>query len=84
MQSWVFQVAEVNKALCAVSYMVDHDSRIVFGRDNGIGADTSHMIHKPSGKTIKLRRERNVWTIDATIVDDDGGPDIAGDFARQG
>ena len=84
MQSWVFQVAEVNKALCAVSYMVDHDDRIIFDRDKKTGADTSHMIHKPSGKTIKLRRERNVWTIDATIVDNDGGPDIAGDFARQG
>ena len=81
--SWVFQVAEVNKALCAVSYMVDHDYRVVFDRDKTTGVDTSFMLHKPSGKTIKLRREKNVWVIDVTVTEDDSA-DRGEDFARRG
>ena len=64
---WVFQVAEVNKVLCAVSYLVDHNMRVIFDRDAKTGVDTSHILMKDSGKTIKMRRERNVWTIDAFI-----------------
>ena len=70
--SFVMQIAEVNKALCAISYMVDHDYKVVFDRDKRTGVDASYMLNKITGKTLKLRRERNVWILDATIeVDND-------------
>ena len=63
--SHVFQIAEVNKALGAVSYFVDKDYRVVFDRDSKTGKDISHMTHKPSGQCTRFRRERNVWVLDA-------------------
>ena len=65
--SFVMQIAEVNKALCAISYMVDHNYKVVFDRDEKTGADVSYMFNKTTKKTLKLRRERNVWILDATI-----------------
>ena len=70
-EAWTFQVAAVNKVLCAVSYLVDHGMRVIFEKDDKTGLDTSHILNKRTGKTIKMRRERNVWTIDAYIDEED-------------
>ena len=67
---WTFQVAEVNKVLASVSYLVDHDHRIVFDKDKSTGRDTSFTMNKETGKTIQMRRDRNVWVIDAYITED--------------
>ena len=42
------------KALCAVSYLVDHGYRVIFDRDDATGIDTSHILNKATGKTIKM------------------------------
>ena len=63
--SHVFQIAEVNKALGAVSYFGDKQYRVTFDKDDKTGKDISHMIHKPSGQCTRFRRERNVWVLDA-------------------
>ena len=81
--SFVMQIAEVNKALCAISYMVDHRYKVVFDRDEKTGVDLSHMYNKVTGKYLKLRRERNVWVLDATI-DAELDENKSLDFARQG
>ena len=81
-EAWVFQIAAVNKVLCAVSYLVDHGMKVIFDRDERSGVDTSHILNKKTGKTIKLRRERNVWAIDAYIDEDD--ETAVSSFARQG
>ena len=78
-ENWVFQVAEVNKVLCAVSYLVDNGYKVTFDQDPKSGRDTSHILHKQSGRIIKLNRARNVWSIEAIIEEDKES-----DFARQG
>ena len=80
-ETWTFQVAAVNKVLCAVSYLVDHHMKVIFDRDEKTGVDTSHILHKKTGKTIKMNRERNVWTIDAFIDEVD---DTVSSVVRQG
>ena len=82
-ESWTFQIAAVNKVLCAVSYLVDHQMRVIFDRDEKTGVDTSHILNKKSGKSIKMKRERNVWVIDAFIDEEDEGINAA-PFARRG
>ena len=79
-ETWTFQVAAVNKALCAVSYLVDHGYRVIFDRDDATGVDTSHILNKATGKTINMVREKNVWTIDAFIDEEDK----KAPFARRG
>ena len=69
-QCLTFQIAEVNKALCAVSNLVDNGYRVVFDKNMKTDQDTSHMIHKETGVTTRYRRTRNVWVLDAFI---DGG-----------
>ena len=78
-ENWVFQVAEVNKVLRAVSYLVDNGYKVTFDQDPKSGRDTSHILHKQSGRIIKLNRARNVWSIEAIIEEDRDS-----DFARQG
>ena len=80
-QNVVFQIAEVNKALCAVSYLVDRHNQVIFDKDEETGMDVSRMINKKTGKVIEMTRERNVWTIDAYIDED---TDEAVDFVRRG
>ena len=63
------QIAEVNKALGSVSYMVDRDFRVVFDKDKLTGKDLSMMVHKPTGRTTRFRRDRNVWVLDAYCQD---------------
>ena len=77
-----FQIAEVNKALGAVSYMVDHRHMVVFDQDKQ-GKDMSYMLHKPSGDIFKLRRERNVWVLDAMVEDDEDVGEFANGFANK-
>ena len=67
----VFQIAEVNKILAAVSALVDSGHRVVFDRDEKTKIDASFIIHKESGKSIRMRRDRNVWVIDAYVLEDD-------------
>jgi hypothetical protein len=69
-QNYTFQIAEVNKALCAVSYLVDQGNQVIFDQDEATGMDTSRIINKRTGKIIQLVRDRNVWTIDAYVDDE--------------
>ena len=79
---WTFQIAEVNKVLASVSSLVDEGHRVIFDRDPITKIDTSFIIHKQSGNSTKLRRERNVWVVDAWI--EEGEPDPDTPFVRQG
>ena len=79
-ESWTFQIAAVNKVLCAVSYLVDHRMRVIFDQDEKTGVDTSHIFNKKTGSTTKMKRERNVWTIEAFIDEEDS----LSSFVRQG
>ena len=78
-EKWVFQVAEVNKVLCSVSYLVDNGHKVTFDQDYKTGRDTSHILHKESGRIIKLNRARNVWSIEAIVEEDNES-----DFVRRG
>ena len=69
-QSWLFQIAEVNKTLASVSALVDTGHRVTFDMDDRTGVDTSFITHKDTGVSIKMRRERNVWVIDAYVKDE--------------
>ena len=86
--SWVFQIAEVNKILAAVSALVDSGHKVVFDRDEKTKLDASFIVHKETGQSIRMRRDRNVWVIDAYVEDGEGeseaepgNPDQG--FARQ-
>ena len=68
--SWLFQIAEVNKTLAAVSALVDAGHRVTFDKDEETGIDTSFITHKKSDASRKMRRERNVWVIDAYVEDE--------------
>ena len=80
-ESFTFQIAEVNKALCAVSYLVDQGNQVIFDQDENTGVDLSRVINKKTGKIIHLVRDRNVWTIDA-YVDEENNEQS--DVARRG
>ena len=47
-------------------------TEFLFDRDDATGTDLSFITCKATGESIKIRRDRNVWTIDA-IVDEDAG-----------
>ena len=76
--NWTFQVAEVNKVLASVAYMVDTRHRVVFDQDEESGADISFITNKRTGEIVKMRRNRNVWIIDAYVDEDNGSS-----FGRQ-
>ena len=82
-ESFTFQIAEVNKALCAVSYLVDTRHRVVFDQDDK-GNDISTITDKESGKQIKMIRERNVWSIEAFIDEEEPDEKRVDDFGRLG
>ena len=67
---WTFQIADVNKVLASVSYLVDNNHRVVFDQDEDTGEDISFITDKTSGDVIKMRRDRNVWIIDAYIEEE--------------
>ena len=68
--SWVFQVAAINKVLASVSALVDSGHRVVFDQDPETKTDLSFIVNKRTNQSIRMRRERNVWVIDAFINDD--------------
>ena len=70
------QIAEVNKALASISYLVDNGYKVTFDKDDK-GNDMSMMMHKPSKRITRFRREKNVRVLDAMI---DTSPDT--DFPR--
>ena len=80
-ENMVFQVSNVNKPLAAVSDRVDNGCRVVFDKDNETGQDLSYIYNKRTKKVIKLRRERNVWILDAVVSAD--SVEFEG-FSRQG
>ena len=65
--NWTLQIAEVNKVLAPVSYLVDHNHRVVFDQDLNTGEDISSITNKTESETITMRRNRIVWVIDAYI-----------------
>ena len=65
-----FQIAEVNKALGSISYLVDNGYRVVFDKDPVSGRDMSCMTHKGSNRVSRFRRDRNVWVLDAVVSKD--------------
>ena len=75
-----FQIAEVNKALGSVSYLVDNGYRVTFDKDEATGHDISMMFHKATGVTSRFRRERDIWILDA-LVDEESNTDDS--FHRQ-
>ena len=81
-QCLTFQIAEVNKALCAVSNLVDNGFRVVFDKNMNTNQDTSHMLHKETGVTTRYRRTRNVWVLDAFIDGENNNKDQS--FHRRG
>ena len=76
-QSMIFQIAEVNKALGSVAYMVDRAYRVVYDKYMETDEDLSYMIHKPTKTVYRFRRSRNSWILDA-LVD---LAEIYGDFS---
>ena len=68
--SWLFQVAEVNKVLASVAYLVDAGHRVLFDKDAKTGADMSVIVNKLTGEEVAMRRDNNVWVIDAFIEED--------------
>ena len=81
-QCLTFQIAEVNKALCAVSNLVDNGFRVVFDKNMKTNQNTSHMLHKETGVTTRFRRTRNVWILDAFIDGETNNKDQS--FHRRG
>ena len=78
---WTFQIAEVNKVLASVSSLVDSNHRVTFDRDDKTGTDISFILDKRTGMQTKMRRERNVWVVDAMVEEDivdDRSPSFAG------
>ena len=81
-QCLTFQIAEVNKALCAVSNLVDNGFRVVFDKNMKTNQDTSQLLHKETGVTTRYRRTRNVWVLDAFVDGDNSNKDQS--FHRRG
>ena len=83
-EDFTFQIAEVNKALGAVSYLVDRGYKVTFEKNMKTGQDLSHMTNKIRGAPTRFRREINVWVLDAYVqVDDNVGANNQ-DFCRRG
>ena len=70
-ESFAFHIVAVNKALGSVAYVVGRSFRVVYDTD-------IETVHKPTKKTFRLRRERNVWILDAIV----GAESVFGDFSR--
>ena len=81
LESWKFQIAEVNKALASIADRVDSNHRVVFDKDEKTGKDLSYILNKTTNRAIKMTRVGNVWIIEAIVngsdIDDMG-------FARRG
>ena len=63
--------------------MVDAGHRVILVKDDKTGLDISFIVNKKTGVSTKMRREKNVWVVDAWIGEED--PEHKGlGFARQG
>ena len=56
--------------MASVSYLVEHNLCVVFDQDLDTVEGTSVIKNKTNGESIEMRRDRNVWVIDAYIEDD--------------
>ena len=83
-ENWTFQVADANKPLGAVADRVDHRCRVVFDKDDETGQDLSYIYNKATRKITKMRREGNVWKVDAIVTPDMIMSDEEQVFIRQG
>ena len=81
-QCLTFQIAEVNKALCAISYLVDKGYKVIFDKNMKTDQDTSYMVNKETGVITRYRRTRNVWVLDAFVDEKNGNNDQS--FQRRG
>ena len=55
--------------LASVSWLVDHRHRVVFHKDDATGRDISFITNKETGQSIKMKRDRNAWIIDAYVIE---------------
>ena len=78
------QIAEVNKALGSISYLVDKGYKVVFDKCMKTGKDRSMMIRKQDNRPVKFRRERNIWVLDTyvTMTDEELGQNHEETFSR--
>ena len=79
-ESWLFQIAEVNKALAAIADRVDHNFRVVFDKNMRTGHDASYMLNKATNKVMKTTRFGNIWIAEAIVNAHDAGDE---GFARR-
>ena len=70
-EQFVIQIAEVNKALGSVSYLVDQGYRVTFDKDLKTGRDISFMLNKKTNVMSRFRRERNIWILHAFVDADE-------------
>ena len=80
-ECWLFQIAEVNKALASIADRVDNHHRVVFDKDEEAGKDISYMRNKKTKRIIKMVRTGNVWIIEAIVEANSIGDES---FARRG
>ena len=80
-ESWEFQIADVNKPLGAVADRVDNACRVVYHKGMDTGQDLSYILNKRTGKILKMRRDGNVWVLDASTSLDMLSTDL---FSRLG
>ena len=80
-ENWLFQIAEVNKALGAIADRVDNNYRVVFDKNMETGHDSSYILNKRTKKIMKSSRIGNVWVIEAIIDAEDAGRES---FVRRG
>ena len=69
-ESWVCQIADVNKPLGSISDRIDKNCRVVYDKDMATGDDLSYILNKGSGKVMKMHRDGNVWILDAVVARD--------------
>ena len=79
-ETFVFQIAAVNKALGSVACVVDRAFRVVYDKNMETAQDLTYMCHKPTKNAFRFQRERNVWILDAIV----GTESVFGDFSRPG
>ena len=62
----------MSKILAAVSDRVDNGCRVTYDKDMETNIDLSTIYNKTTGETIKMRRDGNVWVVDAYIDIEEG------------
>ena len=72
-QDLTFQIAEVNKALCAISYVVDKGYKVVFDKNMVTDQNMRHMMRKETSTATRFRRQRNVAILDAFVDNGNDG-----------